>query len=216
MECEYCQKKFIRKSIRHPNQRFCSKECAKKVWIIKNIQKNREYKTKYRNKVKNLPETKEKRGRQWKSWYERNKEKRKDLKKEQDKKYYLKNMENLQEKAKKYYQEHKSERNKYICNRLKTDKNFRIACRLRGSLRKALKTYSIGKKFPSSKYGINYKEIIKHLKPFPNNIKDYHVDHIKPLCSFNLTDPEQVKIAFAPENHQWLLAEENLIKGGRI
>lgn len=28
-------------------------------------------------------------------------------------------------------------------------------------------------------------------------------------------DPNQVKQAFAPENHQWLLAEENLKKGGK-
>jgi len=212
MKCEYCQKKFKQKRKGH---KFCSYKCSNKIWIIKNIQKNREYKTKYRNKIKDLSETKEKRSKQWKSWYERNKEIRKDLKKEQDKKYYSKNMEILQEKAKKYYQKHKKERNKYICNRLKTNKNFKIACRLRGSLRKALKTYSIGKKFASSKYGINYNSIIDHLKPFPQDISKYHIDHIKPLCSFDLTDPIQIKIAFAPENHQWLLAEENLKKGGK-
>jgi len=42
--------------------------------------------------------------------------------------------------------------------------------------------------------------------------KNYVIDHIRPLCSFDLTDPEQVKIAFSPENHRWLLAEENARK----
>ena len=39
-----------------------------------------------------------------------------------------------------------------------------------------------------------------------------HIDHIKPLCSFDLTNLEEVKKAFAPENHRWLLAKDNLAK----
>ena len=64
----------------------------------------------------------------------------------------------------------------------------------------------------SKKYGIDYKAIIEHLKPFPKDISIYHIDHIKPLCSFDLTSPKEVKKAFAPENHQWLLARDNLMK----
>jgi len=41
------------------------------------------------------------------------------------------------------------------------------------------------------------------------------VDHIKPLCTFDLIDPIQIKEASVPENHQWLLATENLQKGGK-
>ena len=88
--------------------------------------------------------------------------------------------------------------------------------RLRSRLNIVFKKYSNGKYFPSNKYGINYKEIIEHLKPFPKDISGYHIDHIKPLCSFDLTDPEQIKEAFAPENHQWLLAEDNRKKGKSI
>ena len=62
---------------------------------------------------------------------------------------------------------------------------------------------------------IDYKAIIEHLKPFPKEVSKYHIDHIRPLCSFDLNDIEQVKIAFAPSNHQWLLAEENIKKGGK-
>ncbi len=95
------------------------------------------------------------------------------------------------------------------------NKNFVVLRRLRSSLHKNLSKYTkTGKVFSSSKYGINHKAIIEHLKPFPENINEYHVDHIKPLCSFDLTNPNEVKKAFAPENHQWLLIEENLRKGG--
>jgi hypothetical protein len=43
----------------------------------------------------------------------------------------------------------------------------------------------------------------------------YHIDHIVPLAAFDLTDENQVRLAFAPENHQWLLAKENLETGAR-
>ena len=70
----------------------------------------------------------------------------------------------------------------------------------------------------SKKYGIDYKEIIEHLKPFPEDLSKYHIDHIIPLCSFRFINEddsinfEEIKKAFAPENHQWLLKEENLRK----
>ena len=62
------------------------------------------------------------------------------------------------------------------------------------------------------KYPIDFGSIIVHLTPFPDR-KIYQIDHIKPLCSFNLTDPEQVKLAFAPENHQWITPKKNMEKG---
>ena len=65
----------------------------------------------------------------------------------------------------------------------------------------------------SKKYGINYKAIIEHLKPFPEDLLNYHIDHIKPICAFNLNNLEEVRQAFSPENHQWLTAEENRKKG---
>ena len=68
----------------------------------------------------------------------------------------------------------------------------------------------------SSKYGLNWKEIIEHLKPFPDNLNDYEIDHIIPLHTFNLTEPEQVKRAFSPSNLQWLTREENRKKSGKI
>ena len=45
---------------------------------------------------------------------------------------------------------------------------------------------------------------------------EFHIDHIIPLSSFDLNDSEQIKIAFAPENYQWLTAKENLIKSNKL
>ncbi len=94
----------------------------------------------------------------------------------------------------------------------------RIATRVRMALNYFLKT---GKIMSARKYGINYKSILEHLKPFPKNKSKYQIDHIRPLCSFNFvnknrsTNLNEIKKAFAPENHQWLTIKENQIKGGK-
>lgn len=104
----------------------------------------------------------------------------------------------------------------YIRNRRKKDVEFLTKERLKTRLRCALKYYLKNNKHSISRNElIDYKSIIKYLKPFPENIKDYHIDHIKPLCTFDFTKEEEIKKAFSPENHQWLLIKENLNKGGK-
>ena len=101
--------------------------------------------------------------------------------------------------------------------RLWIDKEFAIADRLRRSLNHALTKYSkTGKIMNSKKYGINWKEVINSLKPFPDDLKSYEIDHIMPLHIFNLTDIEEVKKAFSPSNLQWLTIQENRRKSGKI
>ena len=94
--------------------------------------------------------------------------------------------------------------------------NYYLSDRLRTLLKNALKYYTkTGKMLSSKQYGIDYELILNHLKPFPKDLSKYHIDHIRPLCSFNLTNQEEVSKAFSPENHQWLLAGENISKGGK-
>lgn len=135
--------------------------------------------------------------------------------------YYIKNKEKLASQNKLYRETNKDillskkkERQKLA---RKIDKKYRTLVSLRNRLYIALKKYSkTGKIMSSQKYGIDYGAIIEHLKPFPEELSKYHIDHIRPLCSFNLNDPEEIKKAFAPENHQWLLAKDNLMKGGKF
>ncbi len=146
-----------------------------------------------------------------------------------DKRYILKNIDKLLLKQKEYRERNRSkirEKTKsqesrekariYIKKRKNEHPEVRIATRLRNRLRTAFNHYAkTGKVMTSRKYGINYGKIIKHLKPFPEDLSKYHIDHIKPLCSFELNNSEEVKKAFAPENHQWLLAFDNQSKGGK-
>lgn len=155
------------------------------------------------------------------------------------KKYYIKNKEIInvkskmsreinKEKINKHQREYRRlnhkkilERNKiYRRSRMNNDPTFRAMIRIRSSFNHIFKIYLLQKKFGSSKkYGLDYRSIIEHLKPFPEDLSNYHIDHIKPLCSFNFLNSdktinlEEIIKAYAPTNLRWLPKEENIKKG---
>lgn len=106
--------------------------------------------------------------------------------------------------------------NIYFRNRMQTDWQFALKTRLRDNLRDALRYYNKTGKYRrhqnSGRY-INYPAIIKHLGPCPGSRSLWHIDHIKPLCTFDFSNTEEIKKAFAPKNLRWLSAKENLRKG---
>jgi|SRR3989344_791991 len=98
-----------------------------------------------------------------------------------------------------------------------TDISFLIADRIRRSLNHALTNYSkTGKVMSSKKYGLDFNKIIEKLKPFPQDIRKFEIDHIIPLSKFDLNNPENVGKAFAPSNLQWLSMEDNRRKSNKI
>ncbi len=227
------------------NRKWCKElceKCYKKIWEKKNAKRLKE-----KRRLSYL-ENKEELSKKSKEKYKKDELLRKKIS-IRGKKYREKHREELKEKKKIYYYEnHKSflkknekhrkenknqmrewrENNRkhirdYTKERLKNDKAFNIKKKIRNSLAKAFRKYTkTGKTTTSSKYGINHNAIIKHLKPFPADLSSYHIDHIKPLASFNFinkdgsTNLEEVKKAFAPENHQWLRALDNMSKGKKI
>jgi len=139
--------------------------------------------------------------------------------------YYYKNREELKAKYREYtknvwYPKNKKSYQKkklaYENNRKKIDLNFRIRKLLRYRVWTAFKNYSKnGKTKSADEYGINYEAIITKLiseLPSDFNVQTYELDHRKPLCTFDFSYPEQIKIAFSPENHQWLEKEKHLKK----
>lgn len=105
----------------------------------------------------------------------------------------------------------------YIKTGINLSNGFIIHKRLKSLLSMTFKRYSAtGKVKNSNKYGIDYKAIIKHLQPFPEPICEYQVDHIIALCRFDFNNPEHIKKAFMPSNHQWLTKAENLSKGNKL
>jgi len=208
-KCENCEKEIEAKL---PRRRFCSRSCNLKVYFKdpKKALARKEYNHAYMNN----PE---------------NKKRLKILRKEYSKKPEVMEKNRIlavtkyKKKRKEYWKDYgkRPEVRKRINEkdrfRRKKDKNYAIIDRLRRSLNHALTKYTQeGKLMNSRKYGINWEEIIESLKPFPNKINLYEIDHIKPLHSFDLTKKEEVKRAFSPLNLQWLTIEENRSKSGRI
>jgi len=232
--CLICSKKFEQN--KNGTRVYCSRSCRdKKYRDSQDKTKVSDYHKSYRKK------NKDRIFKQRKDFRDNNHEKLSNLARS----YYLTNSEIIKHKSrernkiypkkkkssnKKYYENNyskirikkiiwinnnkKSLREKqriYQKNRLINDLNFKIRRRLSNRLWCVINRGNI----PKDNL-INYKAIIEYLQPFPNEICRYHIDHIKPLSSFDLTKPNEIKKAFAPENHQWLLAKDNLSKGSKI
>lgn len=90
-----------------------------------------------------------------------------------------------------------------------------LRIRVRNRISKALRQQKVDKVLTIDGYGISVAKILVALGPCPGDPSEWHIDHIKPLCLFDLSDREQLLLAFSPENHQWLPARENLIKSSK-
>jgi hypothetical protein len=112
-----------------------------------------------------------------------------------------------------YQDAYRARRRAYVAKRRQEDEQYRICERLRARLRGVVRA---GVSSRAKTYGVDWAAILEHLGPCPGNPADYHVDHVIPLSSFDLTDPEQVRLAFAPSNHQWLTSTENLKKSDKV
>ena len=115
----------------------------------------------------------------------------------------------------------KNRRNKQLKERRANDPLFRFACNLRRRIRGGLKGQNKSKpteQILGSTFGGVMDYLEKSFRPpmtRENYGKVWHVDHIRPVCSFDLSDPEQVKACFHYTNLQPLFVEENLKKGGK-
>ena len=153
----------------------------------------------------------------------------KECHQKQSKNFRENNRDRLNKKSKKYRENNKKKITEYKCWRRKNDLNYRIACNLRTRLHNAVKNnYKFGsavrdlgctivelKQRLESMFYIN-KETGEMMSWENYGFYGWHIDHITPLASFNLTDREQVLKVCNYTNLQPLWAKENIIKGGKI
>ena len=152
-----------------------------------------------------------------KEYQAENKEKIRTYNKER----YAANKDKIRAKNKKYHDANKEKANKYQRNRRATDLNYRIACNLRTRLRNALKgNFKTGSGVRD--LGCSIDELkLKFIPLFAigMNWENYgslwHIDHIRPCSSFDLTDPVQLKQCCHFSNLQPLWAADNLAKSDR-
>lgn len=107
--------------------------------------------------------------------------------------------------------------------RMAADPQYAIASRLRCRIGHAKRLGGWKKAGTAQELvGCTFEFLKQHLESkFKNNMfwdkpNSFHIDHIRPLSSFDLTDPEQQKAACHWTNLQPLYPEENLRKGKKI
>lgn len=139
------------------------------------------------------------------------------------KEYHSNNYNRINEQRKIYYQLNKHKINKKQNLRYQTDINYRIrkslGSRLSETVRGEYRSTSVKKLI-----GCSIDELIIHLESkFYNGmtwenygLKGWHIDHIKPCSSFNLTELSQQKKCFNYTNLQPLWAIDNLKKSNKI
>ena len=160
--------------------------------------------------------------------------------KEYNKLYYLKNKEIILKKNKLYwdkniekinkYQKDRYEKNKKEINkkkylfkkeRLKQDVVFKLTQILRRRILLALKGNNKSKS-TINLLGADVKKVWEHLESTfkPGMTKEnhgkWHIDHIRPCSSFDLSKPEEQAKCFHYTNLQALWAHENLSKGSKF
>ena len=140
--------------------------------------------------------------------------------------YYESTKEKQLEKTRVYRRNNKDKVNnhsRYYQNKRKLeDINFKLRCILRSRLSHALKN--------NQKVGSAVKDLGCSMEFLKSHLENkflpgmswenyghsgWHIDHIKPLVSFDLSDPIQFKEACHYSNLQPLWAEDNLKKGAK-
>jgi hypothetical protein len=151
----------------------------------------------------------------------------KNCKKSSAKKYYVKNKEDINQISKSYYLKNKTILNKNKSRRkkerIKTDIVFKLSVNLRSRLRMAIKrNQKVGSAVKDLGCSIfEFKLYIEKLFESGMNwenwsLNGWHIDHIKPLSSFDLTNREQLLQACHYTNLQPLWAVDNLKKSNNI
>ena len=135
------------------------------------------------------------------------------------KKCYIDNQDRLLNKQKLYDKQNRDKTNArektYLNNRYKTDINFRSICKTRSRIRQVLK----GKIKSSSTIEIlsidliTYKQWIEFQMTPEMNWSNIEIDHVKPICLFNISDDKEIKEAFSCKNTHSLLKQDDQPKG---
>lgn len=152
-----------------------------------------------------------------------NPEKYREIQRLSCKKYQEKNAEALAQKRKEKYPFLKKpsaeKQREYARNMNKNNINHNIKCRLRSALRNALKKSVVSKKYSAMELlGISIPDFKKYLEskfqPGMNweNKGEWHIDHIKPCATFDLTDVAQQRECFHYSNLQPLWGTVNYQK----
>ena len=184
----------------------------RKAYRLKNKERDKKYKKAYR--LKNKEKLKE----QMRLYRLKHKERDRKYAKE----YRLKNKDKIKKRMKAYRIRSRKKIAQYVRERRQKDIRFKIVVNLRHRANMALRG-TVKSKKTMKLLGTSIDNFWSHLeskfKPgmTRNNYgKRWHIDHIIPCASFDLTKPEEQFKCFHYTNLQPLWAKENLKKGAKL
>lgn len=165
--------------------------------------------TKYHTSLK--PKYKERIKKNKKDWNDNNKNKVKKMKRES----YKRNIDSY----KKYALKTRDDKNKWYRNKRQNDIQYKLSCILRNRLRKAVVRNS-KKSSAIILLGMTMEDFKSYLESlflpgmsWSNYGSIWHIDHIRPCSSFDMTIEENQKICFHYTNLQPLFAVTTVIDG---
>ena len=205
-------------------------------------EKNKRYREKYKDKIKLKKQVNKDKAKSYRRVYDEiNKDRLKAQRKaynetnrDKQKAYREANKEKIKIRSKAYREVNKNKIktynevnrdkiNSYKRNRFKTDIQYKLSCNLRNRLYDSIKN--------NQKAGSAVKDLgctIEELKSYLESkfqpgmtwdnwsIDGWHIDHIKPLMSFDLNDRKQFLEACHYTNLQPLWSTDNLSKGDKL
>lgn len=151
------------------------------------------------------------------NWYQENKERHNTKSKE----WRDKNKERFAYLKKEWRIKNKDKFNAYVRNKRATDPAFKILSNLRNRVSKFVRGMNKSES-TLELLGCTVDELKEHLESkFEesmtfDNYGEWHIDHIKPCASFDLTDPEEQRTCFNWVNLQPLWAKDNMSKGDKL
>jgi hypothetical protein len=175
-----------------------------------------------------------------KKWYSENRERllrrmrnhyreHREEYRERSEKYRVENAEKIRLQKKKYYKKNKtkvvSSNIEYSKHKYKNDHNFRLKSSLRKRIVRALTDQGNRKSMNTQELlGETFDFVKSHLESlFQEGMtwenygyRGWHIDHIVPLCRFDLNYPTQQKKAFNYKNLQPLWMKDNFKKRNHV
>lgn len=146
---------------------------------------------------------------------------------DRDKKYHLEHKERRNAYTREYYNQNKKELNEkgrlYLIERRRGDEQYRMFVNLRRRMATAMQeNYKRGKMIDL--LGCSISDLKQFLETqFREGMTwgnygrtGWHIDHVVPCASFDLSNTDQQKICFNYRNLRPLWAKDNLVKGSRM